>query len=530
MGKKAKVIDPLADVKKGPAKVKAVFLNPAASRHGKEHYDALPAFPTEIFACKNLEDLHIFRGIEDGRIPDEIGSLAKLKSLCLGGLDTMELPESIGKLVKLEKLDLAYQESLAELPAAIGKLAKLQELSAPYAGLRALPPMSGLRALRVLNLHNTNLVSVHPTLWDCRALEELHLPEGVEVLPAGIAKLSKLHTLTLPARAIAGIASELPKLKQLNYLSIAGDYESALLTELPDAIGDITSLEMLRANHVGLTSLPASIAKLTKLVELDVCGNKLSTLIDLVAQLPKLRTLDYSDNPVAISERRELDKLMKQPPSKRKKPAPPKPAKAAEPVKPAKAAKPAQAEKAEKPAKKDKAAKAPKLARVGRVASVNASLSLIIADRNVAKAWGGTGEGDDLDSSDWERARVALSKKDYAMLDIGSQSGVALSLGVGQGIADVFRIGERIVVVESIADNTEDELFLEFVASAPQKPKSVANLAVPSKKLVMVPTTDPGDGDESLSVDVPAKIAITIEAHTKSSWGEARRFFVTPVG
>jgi hypothetical protein len=370
--------------------------------------------------------------------------------------------------------------------------------------------------LRVLNLHNTNLVSVHPTLWDCRALEELHLPESVEVLPAGIAKLAKLHTLTLPARAIAGIASELPKLKQLKYLGIVGDYESALLTEMPDAIGEIASLEKLRANHVGLTSLPASIAKLTKLVELDVNGNKLSTLIDLVAQLPKLKTLDYSGNPVAISERRELDKLMKQPPSKRKKPAPPKPAR------PDKAAKPDKPEK--------QSAKAPKLARVGRVASVNASLSLIIADAKVAKAWGGTGDGDDLDGSDWERARVALSKKDYAMLDIGSQSGVALSLGVGQGIADVFRIGERIVVVESIADNTEDELFLEFVASAPQKPKSVANLAVPSKKLVMVPTTDPGDSNESLSVDVPAKIAITIEAHTKSSWGEARRFFVTPVG
>ena len=45
----------------------------------------------------------------------------------------------------------------------------------------------------------------------------------------------------------------------------------------------------------------------------------------------------------------------------------------------------------------------------------------------------------------------------------------------------------------------------------------------------MVPTTDPGDGDESFAVDVPAKISITIEPHTQSSWGQARRFFVTPV-
>jgi hypothetical protein len=226
----------------------------------------------------------------------------------------------------------------------------------------------------------------------------------------------------------------------------------------------------------------------------------------VIAQFPKLKTLDYSDNPVAVSERRELDKLMKQAPSKRKKPAV------------AKKAAPA----AKKPAK-------PKLARIGQVASVNASLAIIIADAKVAKAWTGIGESDDLDGSDWDRARVALSKKDYAMVDVGSQSAVALSLGVGQGVADVFKIGERIIVVESIADDTEDELFLEYVASAPQKPKSVANLTIPSKKLVMVPTTDAGDSDESLAIDVPAKISITIEPQTSSSWGQARRFFVTPV-
>jgi hypothetical protein len=523
MGKKAKVVDPLAEVKKSPAKVKAVFLNPAASRHGHEHYDALPAFPTEIFACKNLTDLHIFRGIQDGRIPKEIGGLTRLESLCLGGLSTQELPAEIGQLAQLEKLDLAYQEMLAELPAEIGKLTKLRELSAPYAGLKTLPPMSTLRALRHLNLNDTKLVSVHPTLWDCRALEELFLPATIEVLPPGISRLAKLHTLTLPARAVAAVAAELPKLKQLKTLYIAGDYESALLTEVPEAIADIASLESLSAPYVGLTSLPASFAKLANLVHLHVGGNKLSTLIDVVAQLPKLKTLDYSGNPVAVSERRELDKLMKQAPSKRKKPAPVKVAAKQPAAKQPAAKKPA----AKKPAEKTPAK--PKLDRLGTVASVNASLSLIIADAKVAKEWGGIGESEDLDGTDWDRARIALAKKDYAMLDIGSQSGVALSLRVGQGIADVFRIGERIIVVESIADNTEDELFLEYVASAPQKPKSVAHLAVPSKKLVMVPTTDAGTSEESLAIAVPAKISITIEPETKSSWGQARRFFVTPI-
>ena len=496
MGKKAKTFDPLAEARANPAKVKGLELNPAGARNeGKGWFDPLPAFPPEVLACKNLVDLQIFRGISDGTIPEAIGTLVKLKSLTLGGLSTKELPASIGKLANLESLSLAYMQSQRELPAAIGKLVKLRELDAPYAGITTLPPMGTLRALKTANFTNSALASVHPTLWQCSALETLYLPESIEALPPGIAKLTKLRTLSASPSALASIAGELPRLK-LAALHVHGK------GELPETIGQIKTLKTLRANYVGYARLPA----LPDLVELEVAGNQLATLIDVIARLPKLARLDYSGNPIAIAERREIDKLMKQPPSKRKRPAPtttkavPKPKKSTKP------------------------------ALLGRVASVNASLSMIIADAKIARAWTGTGDGDgsDLDGTDWDRARIALAKKDYAMVDVGAQSAVALSLGVGQGIADVFRVGDRIVVVESIADDTEDELFLEFVASAPQKPKSVANLAVPSKKLVMVPTTDPGDSDESLSLDVPAKISITIEAETKSSWGQARRMFITP--
>ena len=509
MGKKPKPIDPLAQVKSNPAKVTALGLNPAASRNtGHGLYDALPAFPTEVLACKNLTHLEIFRGIRDGRIPKEIGTLTKLKNLSLGGLSTQTLPEEIGKLTNLHTFELAYQESLTALPASIGKLAKLKFLQCPYAGFTTLPPSIGkLKKLIVANFTNTKLTSVPRELWKCASLEMLTLPECLHAMPPGIAALTKLRTLAISPQALASIASELPKLK-LAELYVIGDYSGTSATELCPEIAQLKTLKKLSANYLGLTSLP-SLAKLTKLVELDVSGNKLATLIDVAAALPKLVELAYSGNPIAVSERRVLDKMMKQAPAKR--------------VRPPAAAKPAAA----KPAKPAAKPKSTKPARLGQVASINASLSLIIADQKVAKAWTGVGDGDDLDASDWERARTALEKKDYAMLDVGSESAVALSLRVGQGIADVFRVGERIVVVESIADDTEDELFLEYIASAPQKPKSVANLAVPSKKLVLVPTTDAGDGEEAFVVDVPAKISITIEPPAQSSWGRARRFFVT---
>jgi hypothetical protein len=70
--KRGKAIDPLADVRRCPTKVKRVRLHPAAALDdGEGVYEELPRFPRELLACRNLVDLVIFRGIVDGRIPRE---------------------------------------------------------------------------------------------------------------------------------------------------------------------------------------------------------------------------------------------------------------------------------------------------------------------------------------------------------------------------------------------------------------------------------------------------------------------------
>src|SRR5688572_1746626 len=221
---KKKVVDPLAEVKANPAKVTSVALNPAAWRNaGKGEFAPFPTFPTEIFACKNLVELEVYRAINDGRIPREIGSFTKLKTLNIGGLSTKQLPPEIGDLARLETLNLAYMQSLPSLPSTIGKLEKLRDLQAPYAGIKTLPPTIGqCKALRTINFTNSQLVEVHASLWDCTALEQLSLPEGVRTLPAGIAALGKLRALEISVQALASIASELPKLKSLETLSIVG--------------------------------------------------------------------------------------------------------------------------------------------------------------------------------------------------------------------------------------------------------------------------------------------------------------------
>jgi hypothetical protein len=151
---------------------------------------------------------------------------------------------------------------------------------------------------------------------------------------------------------------------------------------------------------------------------------------------------------------------------------------------------------------------------------------MVLGDAKVMGRWQGIGD-DDSDDSDHQRACDALAARDFAMIDVGRDSAVVLTLAIGQGIVRVFRVGPRLVLVETLTSN-KDELFLEFVASEPSRTRSVANLAIPSGKLSIVPTTEPGNGDEALIVDVPSKVAITIEPESKGAWGVGRRCFVAP--
>lgn len=309
--------DPLAQARRKPKLVKTLAVNPAGARNaGLGLFEPYPAFPKEILACKNLEQLEIFRGIDwngDATIPKGIGTLKKLTKLELGGIACVSLPAEVGKLAKLESLSLSYATELRSLPAELGKLRALRELSCCYCeSLVELPPEIGkLRKLRSLDLRNTNLHTVPKELWQCKALEALYLPDSIRRLPKGIGGLRKLARLSLSAAAAAHVASELPKLPKLSSLHMSGK-----ASVLPAQIGKLPKLVELDLAYIGLTALPP--LTLGKLAKLAIAGNQITSVKPLLAQLPKLVELDYLDNPVDTKERREVDKLMKLPPAKRK--------------------------------------------------------------------------------------------------------------------------------------------------------------------------------------------------------------------
>ena len=74
------------------------------------------------------------------------------------------------------------------------------------------------------------------------------------------------------------------------------DLRYSRLQELPDSIGMLSHLTILRVNGNKLQELPNSIGSLSHLVELDLSKNRLQKVPDSVGMLNNLAELDLSKN------------------------------------------------------------------------------------------------------------------------------------------------------------------------------------------------------------------------------------------
>lgn len=68
------------------------------------------------------------------------------------------------------------------------------------------------------------------------------------------------------------------------------------ITEIPDTIGDISTLKYLGVTNTQLRSLPSSIGNNTNLVDMALSGNKLSSLPETIGSLQNLEVLTLAYN------------------------------------------------------------------------------------------------------------------------------------------------------------------------------------------------------------------------------------------
>lgn len=195
-------VESLAEAFKAPQSVKRLVL--------QNEDQEMKHLPARLGTLVNLESLEIacLEKLED--LPDEIGSLGKLRELVIdngnGCSMNVRLPRSVGRLESLRVLRLygaldgrdpdaeGKAPASKPLPDTLGNLAKLEELDLGRNGLTALPPQVGeLRGLKKLGLDYNEIRVLPSFVGNLTHLEELSLnSNGGVTLPDSLAGLKGL--------------------------------------------------------------------------------------------------------------------------------------------------------------------------------------------------------------------------------------------------------------------------------------------------------------------------------------------------
>ncbi|MDQ3339293.1 MAG: leucine-rich repeat domain-containing protein [Myxococcota bacterium] len=180
-----------------------------------------------------------------GLLPDAIGELVELTSLCVDGYG---VPDALGRLTNLETLEIG-RHSMTRLPDAIGRLANLTELS-------------------------------------------LH-PHGIVELPGALGELGKLRTLRLAhAGRLDRLPAELARCRALETIEIGGAYQDCKLFDV-DVLGGLPALKRFAINRnraVPIVQILRALAG-TQLEELDIGDNPIVVLPSEIGGLARLRRL-----------------------------------------------------------------------------------------------------------------------------------------------------------------------------------------------------------------------------------------------
>lgn len=163
------------------------------------------------------------------------------------------LPARLGTLTNLKVLEIACLEELEDLPKEIGKLVKLEKLILDNGnGCRmnvSIPEEIGrLQRLKVLDLYGA---------LDARGPgSERPLP--VKPLPNAIGQLRSLEKLNLGRNGLKAVPPQAAQLSKLKNLGL--DYNE--IHELPSFIGNLKNLRELSVRSNGGVKLPQSLANL----------------------------------------------------------------------------------------------------------------------------------------------------------------------------------------------------------------------------------------------------------------------------
>ncbi len=184
------------------------------------------------------------------------------------------------------KLKTEEAKTLKDLEELIGK-------SIPQMGTKNSPPFSPF-GVTIENEHVIELNLGYPNLHDKAWYSKL------AELPDSIGNLTSLTKLFILGNQLTTLPESIGNLESLIYLNL----RSNRLRKLPESIGNLKSLTSLAINNIHdtfpdlnqLITLPESIGNLTSLESLEIQQNQLKFLPESIGDIKSLKSINFNDN------------------------------------------------------------------------------------------------------------------------------------------------------------------------------------------------------------------------------------------
>ena len=268
--------------------------------------------PAELGGLANLVTLNLWGNAISGALPSEIGELASLRQLSVGeNRLTGPIPPELGNLSELRRMFLTGNELTGPIPPELGRLSALETL---HLGSN---PLSGPIPSELGNLSNLRYLRLgRDARWtypyaDKRRPPVLgaRYPALTGALPPELGRLKNLEELDLGWNDLTGpIPPELGNLSELRKLRLESNRLSG---SIPTEIGNISSLtDLLLAKNDLTGPVPSTIGDLSSLKQLVLSRNELTGALPLeLGRLADLENLDLEYNGLSGTLPPELGSL-----------------------------------------------------------------------------------------------------------------------------------------------------------------------------------------------------------------------------